>query len=162
VLIENCSGHFIIGEDYYMYVGSCNEHLVIMKINKSGKWVGVTQWSKVKKILGLLFLFFRFLFSFFSLVSFFLLVSFIHFFFLLLSFFFLSFIHFSSFSFNIMEALPSLALGPPSSLHFCSIPRTIHGPFGVSLSLGGRGGAFCNIPCFGCGVLFSQCGMVRH
>jgi len=104
-----------------------------MKINKSSQRVGITQWFKVMFFLGgrgasfpFYFFFSLFPFSFFSLVSFFILVLFLRFlsFFssFFLSFFFLSFIHFSSFSFNIMEALPSLALGPPSSLHFCSIP----------------------------------------
>jgi hypothetical protein len=33
-------------------------------------------------------------------------------------------------------------------------PQTTCGPFGVSLSLGGRGVALHDIPCSGCGVYF--------
>jgi hypothetical protein len=40
-----------------------------------------------------------------------------------------------------MEALSSLALGPPSGSGFGSIPQVVHSPFDVFSSFGGRGGA---------------------
>jgi hypothetical protein len=66
----------------------------------------------------------------------------------------------SSLSFNDMEVLPFLALGPPSSFHSNLVPLAICGPFNISSSLGGRGGVLCNVPCLSCGTLFYLRGMV--
>ncbi len=63
-------------------------------------------------------------------------VCFFWFFFILyvFSFFLLLFLHCFPFSFNIVEAFPSLAFGPPSGSCFGLIFRAFCGPFGVSSS----------------------------
>jgi hypothetical protein len=99
----------------------------------------------------------------FSLPFFFLSFSFFSFPFLFFSFQFFpffppsilfSFSHFSPLSLNVMEAFPSLALRPPLGSRSGVIPRTAHDLFDVSLSLGGRSGAPCDVSCFDCAVLF--------
>jgi hypothetical protein len=56
----------------------------------------------------------------------------------------------------MMEALPSLTLGLPMGSHSYSILQMAYNPSNVSSCLQGRNGAFCNILCFNCGVLFWQ------
>ncbi len=51
-------------------------------------------------------------------------------------FFFVLFFHYSPFSFDTMEAFPSLALGPPPGSCFNLIFWAFRGPCGVSLSFG--------------------------
>jgi len=63
---------------------------------------------------------------------------------------------------NVIKALPSLAFGPPLSSCSDLVFQMVRDPFGVSLSLGGRGGALCDIPYSNCGVLFSLHGLARH
>lgn len=38
----------------------------------------------------------------------------------------------------------------------------VHDPSSLSSSFGVKGGAFCDVPCSSCGVLFFWCGIVRH
>jgi hypothetical protein len=61
-----------------------------------------------------------------------------------------------------MEALPSLALRPPPCSCSNFILRPTHYPSNVSLSLGCKSEALHNILCYGCAILFSQCGMAHH
>ncbi len=61
-----------------------------------------------------------------------------------------------------MEALPFLALGLPSSSCYGSTHQMTHGLFSVMSSRGGRNAALHDVPCAGCGILFSQHGMARH
>ncbi len=58
-------------------------------------------------------------------------------------FFFLSSFTFVPYlSFNMMEALSSLPLRPPSSSCFGLVPQMAHNPFDVSSSFGGKVGPF--------------------
>jgi hypothetical protein len=53
-----------------------------------------------------------------------------------------------------MEAFLSLAFGLPSGSHFSVVFRVVNNLSKVLLSLKGKGGVFCDVPCSSCGVLF--------
>jgi hypothetical protein len=62
----------------------------------------------------------------------------------------------------MMEALPSLTLGPPMGFYSNSVLQMACGPSNVSSCLGGRNGALHNILCFSCETLFSQHVMTHY
>ncbi len=70
--------------------------------------------------------------------------------------------HLSFFHFHVFLHYPLLLWRPFLGSCFGLIPRTVNDPFGVSLSFRGRSGALHDVPCFGCAVLFFQCGMAQH
>ncbi len=84
--------------------------------------------------------FFFFIFPSFLYLFIYFLLLFLPLFFLF--FFFLLFFHFSFFSFGPMEALASLALGPPLGFRSSSAFRATHNPFSVSSTFINRGATF--------------------
>jgi len=99
---------------------------------------------------------FFFLFFLYFIFLFFTSLLFFSFFFpFILSFFFL----FSFFSFSLMEALPSLTLGPPLGFHSSLASQMMSDPSSISSAFIDKGVIFQNVPCFNYGALFSQHGM---